>query len=181
MRTLILLFRGINVGGKNRVPMAELRALLEELGFTEPRTLIASGNAVVRSSYSVAETRRRVEQALPARFSLDTDLLKVLVLTPAKLQAIVDDRPEGFGDDPDTYHSDAIFLIDITAARAMKVFRPRDGVDAIWPGAGVIYSQRRSAELSRSRLGTIVGTDAYRSMTIRSWQTTRKLLELATA
>ncbi|HEY8239449.1 MAG TPA: hypothetical protein VIF63_08440, partial [Candidatus Limnocylindrales bacterium] len=55
---------------------------------------------------------------------------------------------------------------------------PRDGVDTVWPGKGVIYSQRLSAERTRSRLNRIVGTPAYRSMTIRSWQTTLALLDL---
>ncbi|MFL5683324.1 MAG: DUF1697 domain-containing protein, partial [Chloroflexota bacterium] len=54
---------------------------------------------------------------------------------------------------------------------------PRPGVDAVWPGNGVIYSQRLSAERTKSRLGKIVGTPAYKSMTIRSWQTTMALLE----
>ena len=87
-------------------------------------------------------------------------------------------RPKGFGDEPTKYHSDAIFLMGIDAAEAMTVFSPRDGVDTVWPGKGVIYSQRLSAERTRSRLDRIVGTPAYRSMTIRSWQTTLALLDL---
>jgi uncharacterized protein (DUF1697 family) len=60
----------------------------------------------------------------------------------------------------------------------MQVFSPREGVDSVWPGEGVIYSQRLSAERTKSRLGKIVGTPAYYNMTIRSWNTTTKLLEL---
>jgi uncharacterized protein (DUF1697 family) len=59
----------------------------------------------------------------------------------------------------------------------MEVFNPRPDVDRVWPGNGVIYSQRLSAQRTKSRLGKIVGTDAYRSMTIRSWATTLALLE----
>jgi hypothetical protein len=54
---------------------------------------------------------------------------------------------------------------------------PRPGVDEVWPGTGVIYSQRLSADRTRSRLSNIVGTPAYKSMTIRSWATTLALLE----
>jgi uncharacterized protein (DUF1697 family) len=60
----------------------------------------------------------------------------------------------------------------------MKVFDPRPGVDSVWPGRGVIYSQRLSAQRTKSRLGKIVGSPAYQSMTIRSWTTTLALLEL---
>lgn len=178
MRTYVILLRGINVGGKNRVPMGELRACLEELGFAEVRTYIASGNVILRSSVGATEVRELIEAELPRRFKLDAELIKVLVLTPAKLRSVVDGRPPGFGDRPDTFHSDAIFLMDIPVAKAMTVFKPREGVDDIWPGRGVIYSQRLSAERTRSRLGAIVGTPEYRSMTIRNWNTTTKLVAL---
>ncbi len=178
MRTYLVLLRGINVGGKNKVPMAELRAVLEELGCSEARTYIASGNAIVRTNMSASDLKDAIERELPRRFRLDVELVRVLVLTPAKLRSIVADRPEGFGDHPDTFHSDAIFLMGLPARDAMAVFDPREGVDAVWPGKGVIYSQRLSAERTKSRLGKIVGTEPYRSMTIRSWQTVQKLHEL---
>jgi uncharacterized protein (DUF1697 family) len=82
------------------------------------------------------------------------------------------------GEKPDTYHSDAIFLMGIDAAAAMEVFDPRPGVDTVWPGDGVIYSQRFSTERTRSRLGKIIGSPAYKSMTIRIWATTTALLDL---
>ena len=59
----------------------------------------------------------------------------------------------------------------------MNVFDPRPDVDAVWPDKGVIYSQRLSADRTKSRLGKIVGTPAYKSMTIRSWTTTMALLK----
>ena len=93
----------------------------------------------------------------------------MLVLTLAQLRAVVRKRPKGFGDHPETYHSDAVFLMGIDARTAMKVFDPRPGVDEVWPGTGVIYSQRLSAQRTKSRLSKIVGTPAYKSMTIRSW------------
>jgi uncharacterized protein (DUF1697 family) len=71
-----------------------------------------------------------------------------------------------------------IFLMGIDATQAMEVLNPREGVDRVWPGDGVIYSQRLSALRTRSRLSRIAGTPAYRSMTIRNWNTTTKLLSL---
>lgn len=181
MTTYVILLRGINVGGKNKLPMAELRSCLEDLGFTKVRTYIASGNVIASSKLGATAARERIEAELPKRFRLDTDLLRVLVLTAAKLKAIVAHRPNGFGDSPDTFHSDAIFLMGITTKQAMTVFRPREDVDAVWPGTGVIYSQRLSAQRTKSRLGAIVGTPEYKSMTIRSWQTVTKLVELLEA
>jgi uncharacterized protein (DUF1697 family) len=60
----------------------------------------------------------------------------------------------------------------------MAAFNPREGVDRVWPGDGVIYSQRLSAERTKSRLNRIMTSPHYKAMTIRSWQTTLALLEL---
>jgi uncharacterized protein (DUF1697 family) len=173
----LVLLRGINVGGRNKVRMATLRELLESHGHTDVSTYIASGNVILSSDQTAAAIKRELEDALPKAFKLDSELIAVLVLTQAQLRAVVRDRPKGFGDHPETYHSDAIFLMGIDAPTAMKVFDPQPGVDAVWPGKGVIYSQRLSAERTRTRLGKIVGTPAYRSMTIRSWATTTALLD----
>ncbi len=176
--TYLVLLRGINVGGKNRVPMAGLKQCLEALGFSRVSTYIASGNVFLESDKGIDVTRDLVEEALPTCFTLDVDIVKVLVLSRTQLQAVIDNRPEGFGDQPAKYHSDAIFLMGIDAAQAMSVFDPREEVDRVWPGRGVVYSQRLSAERTKSRLSKIVGTPQYKSMTIRSWHTTTDLLDM---
>ncbi len=178
MERYVILLRGINVGGKNKVPMVLLKECLEEIGFTNVSTFIASGNVLVESDKRVDEIKDMIEYALPRRFKLDSELIKVLVLPRAQLQAVIDNKPAGFGERPDTYYSDVIFLMDINADEAIKVFKPRDGVDKIWPGTGVIYSQRLGALRTKSRLSAIAGTPTYKSMTIRTWNTTTKLLEL---
>jgi len=178
MNRYLVLLRGINVGGRNKVPMARLRELLEELGYSGVSTYIASGNVFLSSNRTAAEIKDRIEDALPRAFRLDSEIVNVLVLTHAELQAIVKGKPKGFGEDRDTYLSDAIFLMGIDGPTAMKVFDPRPGVDTVLPGDGVIYSQRLSAERTKSRLNKIMGSPAYKSMTIRSWQTTEALLDL---
>lgn len=177
MRYVVLL-RGINVGGKNKVPMVELKKCLENLGFSNATTYIASGNVLLESNDPAEKIQAMIEEALPRSFRLDSELVKVLLLTHVQLQSIVDNKPPKFGDAPSKYHSDVIFLIGIDSAEALKVFSPREGVDQIWPGANVVYSQRLSELRTKSRLNKIVGTPAYRSMTIRSWNTVTKLLEL---
>ncbi|KTB49328.1 hypothetical protein DEALK_02410 [Dehalogenimonas alkenigignens] len=174
----VALLRGINVGGKNIVPMAGLRTSLEEMGFSNVSTYIASGNVILESDKSADEIKVQLEKALPKRFELDGDLIKVLVLTRTQLQAIVDNKPEGFGEQPEKYHSDALFLMGIDSASVIPLLNPREGVDMVWPGDGVIYSQRLSSQRTKSRLNAIMALPAYKSMTIRNWNTTTKLLEL---
>lgn len=166
------------MGGKNKVPMMALKQCLEELGFTRVLTYIQSGNVILESDQDPARVRIMVEEALPKHFKLDSKLVKVLVLTHNQLHNIIATKPKGFGDQPDTHHSDVIFLIDLDAGEAMSAFSPRAGVDVVWPGEGVIYSQRLSSQRTKSRLNKIVGTKPYQSMTIRNWNTTTKLLQL---
>lgn len=178
MKIYIILVRGINVGGKNKVPMADLRKCLEELGFSNVSTYIASGNVILKSDKHADEIKAQIEEVLPKNFKLDNELIKVLVLTRKQFQAVIDNKPEGFGEQPEKYHSDVIFLMDITSEEALPVFAPREGVDRIWPGEGVIYSQRLSAQRTKSRLNKIMATPVYKSMTIRNWNTTTALLKL---
>jgi uncharacterized protein (DUF1697 family) len=103
----------------------------------------------------------------------------VVVRSQRQLRSVIDSRPPGFGDRPDLYHSDAIFLkAPLTPAAAMDVVQLRDGVDEAWAGRGVLYFARLSERRTQSKLSKVVGTPAYRLMTIRNWRTTTTLHEM---
>jgi len=172
--TSVILIRGINVGGKNPVKMAGLREVLEDLGCSNVETLLVSGNAVVDGAPKDLATR--LEDELPKRFHLHDEKVKVLVLSENQVRAIVADKPAGFGESPDKYHSDALFYIGIPVD--MSIFSPREGVDAVWPGKAVVYSQRLTAERTKSRLSKMMESPDYKSLTIRSWATTMKLIAM---
>ena len=171
-KVYLALLRGINVGGKNKVPMAELKACFEELGCENVRTYIASGNVMFESNKSSAELTEEIQEALP---------VNVLVLSRDQLQKVMDQAPKGFGTEPGKYHSDAIFLMGIPSDEAIKIFNPREGVDKLWQGDLAIYSQRLSAQRTKSRLSKIMSSPLYKQMTIRSWDTTARLFELMNA
>jgi uncharacterized protein (DUF1697 family) len=172
----VVLLRGVNVGGKNIISMAKLRAALEEAGFENVASYIASGNLIVDSRRSALSAQSAIERVIVSKFGHES--ASALVLTRAELEAIVKKKPRNFGDEPGTFHSDVVFLMGLDARKALAVFSPRDGVDTVWPGPGVVYSQRLSAERTKSRLNRIVGTPEYRSMTIRTWNTALKLLDI---
>ena len=181
MARYVVLLRGINVGGKNKLPMADLRAALLDEGCTDVVTYIQSGNVLLTSPLRAPALAEAIEAMLTRRFRLDSNLIRVLVRTRAQLEAVVEQRPPGFGDTPDTYQSDAIFPMGVPATEALRACNPREGVDAVWPGKGVIYSQRLSAERTRSRLNTVMASPLYQSMTIRNWNTTTRLLAMLRA
>jgi uncharacterized protein (DUF1697 family) len=86
----VALLRGINLGARNRVAMADLRALLEGLGATEVRTLVASGNAVFASRATAARLQNSIEAALKRDLGVPA---RVLVRTGAELARTVKGNP----------------------------------------------------------------------------------------
>lgn len=172
----VALLRGINVGGRNPVPMAELRSMVERMGHTDVSTYIQSGNVMFTSNDASAVVESNFAAELERHLGYP---LVVVVRSCAQLRAIVDHAPPGFGKQADTFHSDVIFLrTPLTPAQAMKVVKLRDEVDQAWSGRGVLYFARLSARRTQSKLSSIVGTPEYALMTIRSWSTTTKVLDL---
>jgi len=172
----VALVRGINVGGKNKVAMADLREAFEAHGCSGVRTYIQSGNVVFDSDAPAKTLEDGIETVLERRFKVP---LVVVVRSEAQFRSIVSKAPSGFGEHPDQFHSDVIFLkAPLTAKQAMKTVVTREGVDEAWAGTGVLYFARLSARRTQSRMSKIVGTPEYQRMTIRSWATTTKLLAL---
>lgn len=171
----LALLRGVNVGGKNLVKMADLRDACEAMELADVATYIQSGNVLFRAPRQKRDAlAARLEAELTKRFGIE---LKVVLLTHAQLASVVDDAPRGFGGAEQL--CDVIFIRrPLTARKAFAKLDPRDGVDRAWQGRGVVYFSRVAEEARRSRMSKIVGTVEYKSMTIRSWRTTTKLLDL---
>jgi|SRR6187200_536478 len=177
MARYLALLRGINVGGKNLIKMADLKACLEGDGLEDVVTYIQSGNVVFGSSRSgLTELTDRIEALLSTTFGYEAS---VVLRSRSQMRATVDRAPAGFGDDPARYRYDAIFLkAPLTARTAMKSVPTKEGVDRADAGPGVLYFSRLTSRATQSRLSKIVGTPAYRNMTIRNWNTTTKLARM---
>jgi len=172
----VALLRGINVGGRNKVAMADLRDAFEDAGYAAVSTYIQSGNVLFESDAPSGSLEDDLEAMLERRFGVP---LVVVLRSERQLRAVVDKAPDGFGTEPGTYHSDVIFLkAPLSGQQAMRVVELRDGVDQAWPGRGVLYFARLSERRTQSRMSRIVGTPEYQQMTIRSWNTTTKLVGL---
>ena len=86
MSRYVVLLRGINVGGKNKLPMADLRASLLDAGFADVVTYIQSGNVLLTSRLGAKAVGETIEAMLTRRFTLDSTLIRVHVLTRAQLE-----------------------------------------------------------------------------------------------
>jgi uncharacterized protein (DUF1697 family) len=173
----VVLLRGINVGGRNKVAMAALR---DHLGgdFTAVRSYIQSGNVVLDSDLSAGELAARIERSLPTAFELDSELIRVLVLDRAAYREVVEGAPRGFGADPETYRYDVGFYVGVAAAEVEPHISVNPEVDEVTCGERAFYHRRVAALASRSRVSKIIGTPVYASLTIRNWRTVTTLAEM---
>ncbi|MGX7000070.1 DUF1697 domain-containing protein [Caballeronia sp. KNU42] len=90
MTTYAALLRAVNVGGTGKLPMSELRAMCESVGFSNVRTYIASGNVVFESKLSEKSVKAKLERALETYAGKPVG---VLVRTGAELAAILANNP----------------------------------------------------------------------------------------
>ena len=172
----LALLRGINVGGKNLIKMADLKACFEENGFDNVATYIQSGNVLFESpESSAAKLTARIEKMLGGSFDY---VASVVVRSRAQLRKVVEQAPAGYGTEPDLYRYDVLFLKPpLTAKKALKEVPLKEGVDEVNAGPGVLYHSRLASRASSSRLSRVASMPIYQSMTIRNWNTTTKLLE----
>jgi uncharacterized protein (DUF1697 family) len=178
MPRYVALLRGINVGGNNPIPMPALKTAFEDADFTDVRTYIQSGNVVFSApSSSQPELTRRIEALLRKAFAhYDASLV---LKTHSQMRAIVEKRPKGFGSEPTKFRYDVLFLKPaLTPKAVVAAAQPKDGVDHIWAGSGVVYFSRLTSRATQSRLSRLISLPIYRDMTIRNWNTTTKLAEL---
>jgi uncharacterized protein (DUF1697 family) len=123
MTTYLALLRGINVSGKNKVAMAELRALVESLGFARVQTYIQSGNIVFTgSSRSAAKVADVIAGAILRELGLD---VTVIVRSAAEMMAVLASNPLlKKGTDPTKLH--VTFLASAPAAAAVHALADLD-------------------------------------------------------
>ncbi len=175
----VALLRGINVGGNNRVPNAELKAVLESLGFQDVIIYINSGNAVF---FSDKEPRAsEVQAALEQHFGF---AIPTLVLSGKKIQTIAAAIPSGWTNDtpkPDKsgQKSDVMYLFDdINASDVLEKLGHKPEVETMIYVDGAVVANISRKNQTKYSLLRIVGTPLYKQMTIRNITTAKKLAEL---
>lgn len=174
----IALLRGINVGGNNIIKMTDLKACFEAMGLKDGITYIQSGNVIFSSEDSEMEGLvKKIEQELTGKFDYKS---RIVLISQDSLAKVVKNAPSGFGDEPDIFRYDVFFLMPpLTPAEAIEKITLREGVDQVWQGEQVLYFSRLIAKAGQSYLNKLVALSIYKEMTVRNWNTTRKLLDLS--
>ena len=189
MATHVALLRGINLGGRNKVAMAELRTLVAGLGHTDVSTYIQSGNVLFTSpdDADCAETARVLTEAIAATLGVTSP---VVVLTRAELAQILADNP--FPDEPDPRRVHAVVLseppwpeleVKLDAARAKSA--KAGGTDEVRAVGRTLYLHTPDgygrSVLAEALLRVVSSPKSGATGTARNWATMTKLLELCDA
>jgi uncharacterized protein (DUF1697 family) len=177
MSTYVALLRGVNVGGKNMIPMAELRSSLSALGYQDVVSYIQSGNLVFRAGPGKPQDiATAIEKQIAASFGRN---VTVIVRTPAELEAIAEGNPF-LGGKTDVSRLHVVFLESAPPAKAGAELDPgRSPPDEFRLQGREIYLHLPNG-MGRSKL-TIdyferrLGVAA----TARNWKTVLRLLALA--
>ena len=171
----VALLRGVNVGGNTIIRMAELRDCAADLGLEDVRTYIASGNLLFRSpERQAARLDAELGRAIEEHFGLR---VPVVVRSASEISRIAGSIPAAWVG-ASHFRVTVAFLLRGANARSIAAgLKPRQGIDELntAPGA-LIWATHRDA-LTRTGL-KLVGTGAYRSMTLRNATTALKLAEL---
>jgi uncharacterized protein (DUF1697 family) len=170
-RRFVVLLRGINVGGRNRLPMARLRELCEEAGCIDVATYIQSGNVVLRSDHPRDALRAALEQALARELA---SAPAVVVRTEAELAQVLASNPFPEAD-PASLHV-AFATEEVEPGVETDEFLP----DELRVRGWEIYLHLPNG-LGRSKLPPALERRLPGPITIRNWRTVGKLAELASA
>ena len=109
MKRYIAFLRGVNISGKNKVPMAELKKGFEELDFSEVKTYLNSGNVAFSSDEDNIEVlTSQAETMINRKFGLD---IPVFVISKEKLEDILQNAPEWWGDEKKEIYDNLIFIM----------------------------------------------------------------------
>lgn len=179
MTRYVALLRGINVGGKAKIDMKQLKLACESLGWSDVRTYINSGNVLFRhDERDAAVLARELSQAIERVFGL---VVGVVVRSETELRAVVEAVPPEWHNGSDM-KCDVVFVYDeLPVDELLARLEPREGIEQAraTPTALIWMVARRDA--TRSRLVRIAGTPAYKLVTVRNINTTRTLLNLMEA
>jgi uncharacterized protein (DUF1697 family) len=169
----VAFLRAVNLGPDNKVPMAELRALLADAGYEGVRTYIASGNVLLDGPAGRAKLGAALERLVADSFGVTTT---VILRKPRELAALVAAHP--FGGDTSETHV-ALLAARPTKAAAARLEAVDPGADlAVLSGADLYLRLPRGVHGSRLSIARIEKLLAVRA-TLRNWRTAAKLAELA--
>ena len=109
MKRYIAFLCGVNISGRNKVIMAELKKGVERLGYEEVKTYLNSGNVIFSSNENdIGSVRKRIVMMIKSQFDLD---IPVFVIAKEKLEDILRNAPDWWGNADKEIYDNLIFIM----------------------------------------------------------------------
>jgi uncharacterized protein (DUF1697 family) len=171
----LVLLRGINVGGKNKVEMSRLKTMFESIGATEVRTYINSGNVIFEHDGAPTRLGAAIEKAIEAEFGFE---VRIVLRTADDVKSLTKAIPAAWKEDS-TMRCYVMFLWDdVDDPSVLDLLTIKDGIDDVKYVPGTIVWRVDRDVLTRSGMMRLTSDKLYKRMTIRNVNTVRKLTEL---
>ncbi|WP_024622314.1 DUF1697 domain-containing protein [Metaclostridioides mangenotii] len=178
MEKYIALLRGVNVGGKNKISMPELKLAFEEIGFLDVITYINSGNVIFSSNtQDKSELIRKSESIIEDKFKLS---IPVTVISAKELSDILKNAPVWWNTEDKEIYDNAIFVIPPTSVEEVfaVVGNAKPEYEKVDNYGNVIFWSASLKTFNKTRWSKTASSSVNKNVTIRNANTTKKLLEL---
>lgn len=135
---LIAFLRGINISGKNKIDMKQLKQQFEALGYGEVLTYLNSGNVIFTAQDDLSLLRKRIEEMISKEFDLQ---IPVCLVSVSFLQKVLAQAPSWWGSADRNIYDNLILMIPPTSTTEVMIAigEPSEDIDQIQEGRGVIY------------------------------------------
>ena len=177
MKRYVTLLRGINISGKNRVPMAELRQGFEKLAFAEVKTYLNSGNVIFSSDeYDTKKFTNQIERMINNQFDLD---IPVFVIAKEELEDILCNAPNWWGNENKEIYDNLIFMIPPATFTDVynEIGAPKEGLEKIKEyKKAIFWSFTRKDYRKTNWWSKTASANISSKLTIRTANTVRKIV-----
>ena len=174
----IVLLRGINISGKNKISMSELKKVLEENNYKNVSTYLNSGNVILESESSKEDITKSVYEIIKDTFNLD---IPVFVATSTELEDVLNNSPKWWVTDSKEIYDNLICIIPPTKYEEVysEIGEPKENIDQIKEYNNYIFW---SFDLKNYRKSTwwvkTASTDIKDKITIRTANTIKKIIDI---
>lgn len=179
MKTFAAFLRGININGKNKIAMSELKLGIEQLGFSDVKTYLNSGNVIFSTKENdISALTHRIELMIKERFSLD---IPVYVISAERLTDILQNAPDWWGKENREIYDNLIFILPPATFSALyaELGEPKDGLERIESYGDAVFWSFDLKQYQKTNWWSKTATAAIKDkLTIRTANTVKRLLLL---
>ena len=177
MKRYIALLRGVNISGKNKVSMAELKRGFERLGYNEVKTYLNSGNVIFSSDEAdTIKITRQIEEMIQHQFHLN---ISVFVISKEGLRDILHHAPDWWGDESKEIYDNLIFIMPPATFKDVysEIGEPKEGLEKIEEyKETVFWSFSRKDYQKTNWWSKTASANISGKLTIRTMNTVRKIV-----